>query len=175
MNEDLKFIEDEIARIYTRIKAIRQGLHYSHTSTAAASAFAKAAVICAELNADPEIYVKAQFAHCDAARFANLLHTSNARTYYKKYVEEMTLSLDELYDINKMYLTSQITNAGRSVEDALMHDGLDLQPWFRICITKEPIPEVIQRYRAEAKAMLTPKLKNFLKSKNLDYTRISNE
>lgn len=175
MNEDPEFIKDEIAAVYKRVKSLRLGGGPVMLPSTADEAFRKAAVICMQLNADPELYVKAQFAGCNAGITANFLHTDKAKDYYRIFVEEMVLSLDESYDVQKTLLHNQIVHAGRSVERALMHDGLDFEPWFRICITKEPILEVIQKYREEAKKLLTPKLKKFLDSKKLDYKRIKND
>jgi hypothetical protein len=72
-----------------------------------------------------------------------------------------------------MYLMSQIINAKRTVERALMDDDLHFQPWFRCCITREVVPEVMEKYGAEAKEQIkSPVLVKFLEERNLDYSRL---
>ena len=174
MDNELQFIADEIERLYYRIKARRLGVTFVSPILNKAP-FIEAAKVCIENKADPEIYVYSQFAHADCERSANFLHSNKAKDYYQKYVDEMALSYDESLEVQKQYLTNQIIHCQRSVEEALMHDGADFTPWFRICITKEPNKEVIHKYQDEARKQLTPKLKKFLESKKLDYKRIKND
>lgn len=69
------------------------------------------------------------------------------------------------------YLWDQL-HLKRPLKDILMDDKIYFTPWFRIVITKEPIPEVMEKYMVAAKNVFTNSLKDFLNKKNLNADRI---
>jgi len=171
MDEQRHFIALELKRFYEKftkkmtLSVPRTMQHYE-----------KAATICMELDATPEQYVASLVAKIGADKLrVEFLHCAEAKNHYKEYMSERALSLPDIFEVQMMYLRNQLGQAKRKVEDALMDDDLKFQPWFRICITKQPIEEVLDKYCAEAVEQMTPKLKQFLIDKKLDYKRITND
>jgi hypothetical protein len=139
------------------------------------SDFLKASEICEELSADPIIFVDSQFYGANPDQmFPAFLHSVHSRQKYFDYIgNNQDEDFESGFAIQKIYLTQQLVDRGRTVEEALMDKHIDFEPWFRICVTKEPIKEIIDKYQGSARLNLTEKLKEFLRSKNLDYTRIT--
>lgn len=162
---------NELCNAYYAIQ--RQELGYTPRMTdALVKSLPKAVDICIELNADPITYVKAQRKFCVVRNFPpNQLHTNRAREKYIDYVESYRDNDLDSYIVQKRYLYDAI-KSGRSAKSVLLDDVLDFRPWFRVVITKEPIPEVIERYNDQAKEELTPKLEALLKKEGLDVNRI---
>lgn len=129
-----------------------------------------------KLNARPEEFIDAQLSAIgkDRMQVAMLLGKKSVE-HYQTYMNRTKLPLPELYEIQKRYLRIQIVQAKRTVEQALMDDDLKFQPWFRICITKEPVKEIIDKYKEEAKEDMNAPLRAFLIERKLDVTRITNE
>lgn len=183
MNEDIDFLADEIRKYYQMQRSGILGENvFTPTSAKYNEAFKKSAVICARLGAEPEMYVKAQFAFIDNNKLLvapDLLHiesessANKAEHNYKRFIEGMTLSLQQSYDLQLSYLQDQITLVHRPINRALMDDFLNFKPWFRVCITKEPIPEVVEKYKEEAKKeyLNSHKLREFMATKKFDHTR----
>lgn len=175
--ELLTFTRDELRRFYCERKEdfTKQKLWLSRSTTQNLP-FEKAAKICIALDATPEDFVCAQFRKIGPENMQPaMLHNANAEKYYKDYMSLTRMSLPEVYNTQMLYLETQIRQAKRTVEAALMDDDIKFHPWFRICITKEPIDKVIDKYIAEAQELFNNQLKQFLISKNLDYKRITNE
>lgn len=171
MREGLDFIVDELWRIYQEKKP--SGLPYNERTR---NTLRKAAEICEKLDATPQQYADAIFSAIgkDKMQLA-FLHCAEAKKHYHDFMERKSMSLSDLYDLQKMYLKVQITQAKRKVEVALMDDDLNFHPWFRICITKEPVEEIIEKYGEQAREEMNPRLKAFLEMKKLDPKRITNE
>ncbi len=177
--DEIDLIKDELFHqycVYKRKYSAKGSKFAIFWNDRTQEAFKKAAILCDELGAEPIDYISAQFAriHADQMMPA-FLHGKDAKAHYKEYMEKRSMGLDELYDLQLMYLRSQILQAKRTTEKALMDDDINFHPWFRICITKEPVQEIIDKYREAAAEEMTPKLLAFLKKKNLDYKRITNE
>lgn len=176
MIEDIDFITEELRRLYCKKKGklIGKPFYTLPITEKNKQAFRKAAELCVELKADPEIFIDAQFiAGGDINNFyPEFLHSKNARINYHEYKKRTMLSYEDSYAIQLEYVRSQIEKNGRKVENILMDDDIPLSPWFRICISVAPIPEVIEKYRPQAKEEFNDELKNFLDSKGLDSTRI---
>jgi len=135
---------------------------------------AKAAKLCVSNKLDPVQFVRAQKYYCKMPGFfPTALTASQALENYHKYVKGVKKDLNSVFHTQCTYLTKAVEAGGYSLEEALMNDGIDLKPWFRILITRNPIPEVIQKYRKAAVACWDDEYERFAKSKNLDTTRIT--
>ena len=179
MNDDLNFTTDEIRKYYAikRAKVLGSAGAYIAPTKKNDDAFKAAAKVCIELDAEPEVYVRAQFTLFSdqqlLAKLPALLHHGKAKDYYNDYIQSTTLSFEESFKLQVAYVRDQVELAHRPVVRALLDDKLNLEPWFRICITKEPIKEVIDKYKDDALEVYerSKKLRQFLAEKNLDYTR----
>lgn len=142
------------------------------------TAFLKAAEICSKINADPTLFVDAQFVGVtDLSHFqVNYLYAAHAEQKYKDYVnenfiEQTPIDYEGLYQAQLSYLR-QMIQSSMPVEKALLKDYVNFKPWFRILITKEPNFEIIKKYKPQIKSM-SPDLFNFLNKKKLfDMTRL---
>ena len=127
----------------------------------------KAAVMCLDSGVDAETWVRAQnmFLEADQLYF-NLLHAADAPAKVTNYLTKTQQPLDNYADalhIQKRYLAQQLRGStARSVEDILLDDQVDFHPWFRIVCTVKPIPSVIRKYGARARAALPLALLVFL-------------
>ena len=132
--------------------------------------FVEAAKICEKLEANPNIYIDAQFEgfknvdHIQAA----FLHSTHAEQKYLDYanknmVKDIPIDYEALYNIQLRYLKNLI-KSNLSVEDALLKDYIQFEPWFRILITKNPVPDIIKKYKSKL-GKLDPRLLTFLKNK----------
>lgn len=178
MNEDKNFIKEEIIYFYTkkRIEVTGQQVHYNFPKYA--ETFEKAAEICMELNAEPEVFVRSQFAYSDDGNVYPYFLSKNKDKVieqYNKFMARTSMSLDAWYDLQLKYLADQVKYALRPVERALADEHLNFKPWFRICITKEPNPDIIAVFGKEAKEQYEAdkELQKFMAKKKLDHTRFT--
>jgi hypothetical protein len=135
--------------------------------------FIKAAKLCNKLGADPVHFIDAQFNGISQIDkyFPAYLSTIEAEQKYILYmaesnIEETKIDLETLYRIQLNYLVTYINKTGLSVENILMKDYIDFTPWFRILITKEPVPEIIDKYRPKI-FPLDSTLLEFLENKKI--------
>lgn len=175
MDNKLEFIAGELRRFYIMRRQLAMGQNwFLQANSKHDVAFRKAAEICDRLGAEPEIFVIAQFANSDPKTFLpQFLHSEHAEKNYKNYVAKMTLTHEEWYKLQLEYLRDQVELIHRPVVRALMDDHLNFKPWFRVCITKEPVEELIEKYGAAALEEYTSSksLRDFLALKKLDITR----
>jgi hypothetical protein len=61
---------------------------------------------------------------------------------------------------------------GHTLEEVLLSKYTTLEPWFRVCISKEPYQSVMDTWQPLAKSRFKPELREFLTTKNLDYKRL---
>lgn len=135
--------------------------------------FRKAAGLCMELYADPREFVEAQFHNENPDKMLPaFLYSSRAKQKYEDYMALYKFDYKEILSIQAVVLQEQVIRCGRDLKDVLLDKHLQLEPWFRICISPQPIPEVIEKYKEEARAMLDKRLKQFLEDNKLDYRRI---
>jgi len=141
------------------------------------TAFEKAAEICYRIDADPVLFVKAQFNNIkNIDHFqSSFLHTQYAESKYREYVQkncinETPIAYEDLYQTQLSYLRNLI-QSGLTVEQALMKDYVNLKNWFRILITKEPVQEVIDKYKSKV-FPIDEALLHFLKEKKFDLSRL---
>lgn len=135
--------------------------------------FRIAASTCRKLNACPVLFIDAIFANSDPDKiFPTFLNNANwcIKKFNTHIVENCTKAAD-LYPVLLKLLKSQL-DLGRTLEEILLSDYLNFPAWFRVCISKEAIPEVMDKYCAQAELELTLDVKELLKEKGLDYRRI---
>lgn len=136
-------------------------------------AFKKAANIVEELGANAELYVKYHFDHYGKDIRKEYLHGKNSQDIYISKISKLDGDYNRQISLQLDYLTDQIELCKRKVEYVLLDDKLSFAPWFRICASVDPIPEVIEKYRSAAKPMLNDELKNALLKNKMDWRRIS--
>lgn len=135
--------------------------------------FEKASRMCESIGADPTVYIDAHFYGKDPSKiFIAFLHGSNSEETYRKYRELHVTKETDMFEHFCGMLKRQL-ELGRRVEWILNNIDLPFPAWFRICISKEPIPSVMQKYKAMAKREMTEDVRNFLDEKGLDYKRIT--
>lgn len=139
----------------------------------------KAAERCLDMGANPTDYVEALFwRYRDTGFHPNHLNAQDAASVYRAYVERkrdiVELSLPDTYRMQKEYLRTAITNTNRKLEHILMDDALDFAPWFRVCITKEKIPAVVEKYGKRARRLIEQhtEIVNLLRREHLDVSRL---
>ncbi len=169
-NDRLLFIKAEIKKYFFEKSKIPYVDNLRQNN-----ALLKAAELCIALDAEPKTFVTTIVNHYSDSMQLNFLHGDAAKKIYETYMSLSGLSYDELYTVQKTYIKNQIMRLGRTLDKILLDDDLNLHPWFRICISKDEIPEVTAKYIEEAKQLMTPALLSFLKTKELDYTRITND
>ena len=137
--------------------------------------FEQAATICAKLQAHPVDYVEALFYNVDPnSVYPQFLISSNAIKRYNEHQAQFKVKYPEVFELFTSKLKRQI-ELGRKIEWILNCKDFDFPAWFRICITKEPIQEIIDNYKPAAKQEYSEALRNFLISKGLEYRRIIEE
>lgn len=174
MNE----VREEIIYHFYKKKAEAKGVPKLHPflSSSHNKALDRATEQCIKLGADPENYIRVIFAkHTKFGKLPDLdidmLGTPEHEKAYFDYEDSSTIPIKNSYDIQMEYLRKNI-EAGRKVENILMDKDISFSAWFRICITKEPFSEVIEKYREEAREEMTPQLMEFLTKQGLDSNRI---
>ena len=150
--------------------------HYSknpdyHGGTALTTACDKAAPICKGLKANPKEYIAAVFQGFGTDVKPNYIGCLKAQEYYRKAVTEYKARLPRMYKVQMGYLWDQL-QTDRTVKNVLLDDRINFAPWFRIVISKEPIPEVMDKYLAQAKNVVSSSLLEFLQSEKLDTNRL---
>jgi len=143
-------------------------------------AVAEAARICTAINADPCHYVEAQYwAYRDAGFQTGHLHSYKAVANYREFckkVEVVTNSTaDQAFETQKRYLGTALKNSNREVEAILMDGAINFTPWFRVLITKEPVPAIMTKYKQEAKLQVqaSPSVQKIIKEAGLDIGRLN--
>lgn len=176
----LNGLRDSVAEAFkNKVQKVMPWYKYKATDV---EHFDKAAEICFRIDADPVSFVDAQFDNVKKIdNFqAAFLHSKYAEEKYKEYidahhVQETFVEWYDLYQTQLSYLRNLI-QTGMTVEKALMKEYIHFYPWFRILITKKPVPEIINKYGVVAKQELKKEEKNglikFLKEKKFDLSRI---
>lgn len=120
-------------------------------------ALQKAAILCAQYEIDPDIYISAQIRyfkprtgqkHMYPNDFVSKDAVANAHSYLS--VEKNDCTWMGSWKNQKYYLSSAINNTKRTIEEILLDHNIGLRPWFRCLITKHPIPSVIKKYGYQA-------------------------
>lgn len=142
--------------------------------------FQKAAEFVSGLNADPEMYVFAQFYFKPKSEQMlmqpQFLYSLDAVENFDRLADTIqnTISLDTIYNEDLMMLEAQ-KRLGFTEEEILRSMTFQFTPWFRLCYSKEPIPKLMANnaLRKKARAEFNDELKTFLISKKMDYKRIT--
>lgn len=168
-DEVIQEMYDEYMRIVNRKKTIKK----SDMAYKAISKADGAADTCISIGADPRLYVQIiEKKHGQQEFFPNLLNSKKAPEWYKQYSESSLDVEKNTFDVQLQYLLNSV-RGGRTMEAALLDDRLQMEPWFRIVVSKEPIPEVIEKYSDFARERMTTKIEALIKEKNLDIGRIN--
>jgi len=176
----LEGLKESIAEAF-QLKARKVMPWYKYRTTDDKN-FVQAAKICYRINADPVLFVEAQFHRVGKIdNFqAAFLHSEYVEENYQTYLanhctEETYVQWYDLYQAQLSYLRNLI-QTGMTVETALSKSYVNFKAWFRILITKEPNPEIIDKYQATAYKELKDKandgLEIFLRKKKFDLKRI---
>lgn len=176
---DVNFVAEELRESFIKHKR-KVNPTYNLMVAPFRDKFLKAAEHCIKSGIEPDLYVKYHFDKFGAEKMVpQFLYSEGVAfdsvEFVKESEQKTSIPPDIHFDVQKQYLYNGVVNCKRSVESVLMDDELKLTPWFRILITKEPVQEVIDKYRIDAARYLdsNKKLVEFLKSKNLDLKRIS--
>ena len=158
------------------IKARRKTQKFYNGGDKLEQALDKAVNICTELEADPVLYVKAQYVNKKGLEFYHTcLHDKNCRDNYLRYLEQYkSITVEDEFNAESNMLRNFL-KTGRSLEHILLDDDSHLSAWFRCIVTKEPIPEVMAIYGDKAKKELKNReLLSYLTGIKADVERIKN-
>lgn len=135
--------------------------------------FSIAAETCRKLNADPVVFIDSIFHGSDPDKIFPNFITNVAWTMkkYNEYCNTYFVKADVVFPVLLRLLKSQL-ETGRELKDILLSDYLNFPAWFRCCISKEPIPEVLDKYKAAAMNEMSVDVKQLLRDKNLQISRI---
>ena len=179
MQDDVQFqaTTEQLAEEIFYYYKLRRPLNcsYQRLSKVLKDVLNAAALCCKQEGVNAAMYVAAHFhlKNPDTV-YLKMLYQKNGKSeaLCREFKKAHQVDTAALYEHYLKKLSTQI-NLGRSVEWILMNDDFNFPPWFRICITKEPIPEVMEKYLYDAKQEMNPPLRAFIISKNLDVSRIS--
>jgi hypothetical protein len=82
------------------------------------------------------------------------------------------ISIEELWEGARRTVNIYTSNV-RSTKDVLIDSSFKYFAWFRILVTEEPVPEIIEKYRHIALKELDYKVKKFIRKNGLDMSRIT--
>lgn len=162
---------DDLKQAFINWKSKKIPTYVNKTfSEAEEQAFVRAAEFCDSLEADPFVYVRSQVEEQEQIKFpVNFLCTKYSKDKYEKYISEIVteVPIEALFHVQLRYLQDAIRE-GRPVEDVLMDDNIQFYPWFRIAITVDAVPKILEKYRQQAGIMLTQEIREFLRSQKLN-------
>lgn len=167
MNDQITFLKEQIKGRYSALRI--EIMKYYHASAKDEEAFEKAANTCYKNNLDPVIYVDAHAKEqIDLKTFyATFLNRKDPETdfeiyeLYKNNTIPSETNYERMLDSQLVYLRNQL-KLGLTTEQALLDPQVDFKPWFRILITADPIPKIIEKYANQVN--LTADLLEFLKT-----------
>lgn len=140
--------------------------------------FMKAAEEIEKLHGDPEVYVFSQFylQEDNAKLIPQFLGTQRAVDRYLDFVvySKSVISPTTILTENLNKLKTQL-RMGFSLEEILKSKSFKFPSWFRLCISKEPIKDLMEDVKLRNKALseFNDKIKELLEANNLDYKRIT--
>lgn len=166
---------DELKKAFVRRKQSTQGgrRNYQLVGDTYDKYFIKGAEVCRELRACPILFIDSLFVNADPDKiFPTFLNSRDFCTKkYNEYIETYHTKAAVLFPVLLKLLKAQL-ELGRTLEEVLLSDYLDFPAWFRVCISKEPIPSVMDKYCAAAQLSFSIDVKQLLVDKKLDYKRI---
>jgi len=167
-------IEDDLRRCFVRSKKHHDPNYFLPKESKYSKSFDKAGEICEDMQVHPEIYIAAHFSTIDPDKLIPpFLHSKNSRDLVNLYIKQSAQTYASKLYIQKIYLDQMMFHGQITEEQALMSNLAKFDPWFRICISEQPIPAVIEKYKEKAKEQLKDgRLTQFLVGNKLDYKRI---
>jgi uncharacterized protein YdhG (YjbR/CyaY superfamily) len=168
--------KQRIVNAFSRIKEHEEGIEEYRPSPKTNDTFDKAVALCLTTDLSPEEFVEAQYANKpDNVKWYPNMLLNKQTVFIKEPPRKNSLAEyppENIVSIQKKYLTDAIYRRQLKPLVALMDDSLGLQPWFRIVITDTPVPDVIAKYKQEAKRSMFPALYDYLVKNNYDVTRL---
>jgi len=146
----------------------------------------KAALLCEKYEVTPDRYVSIAYdnlagkktyfntSYLVGPKMRKLLEDETAPAAEGEYKVELTrasLNYKDIWD-QQLDLASRLTRNGEAIETLLLDPSVKFYAWFRIMCTPDRLPEVVNRYKLIARKELNNKLKDFLKSQEMDLSRI---
>jgi hypothetical protein len=98
-------------------------------------------------------------------------YCSGATESYEVEITNATVDYQSLWE-HQHELALRYIRQGEDVSSVLLNSSLKFFAWYRILSTPRPVPAVIDKYKAIAKKELNNRLIDFIKSENLDISRI---
>ncbi len=167
-------LEDAIKNRYTQL---RRAFHPSYTSNDKASgvAWATTAELVRSLNADPNMFVEAQFEAFSTRTWGerfpwpNQLHAASAADIYLKYIENRASAPEAMLAQQNRLLAAQLTPESclTQIDRTLASSVLDFKSWFRILMCSDsnfPKFKVVWGPAAVRQTHNSPTLLNFIKT-----------
>jgi hypothetical protein len=149
------------------------------------SYFQKAAQLCEKCELHPGKYVnllydrmetKKEFFKPQCLQGTKVEHflvdyNSGATESYEVEITNATIDYQSLWT-HQHELALRYIRQGEDVSSVLLNSSLKFFAWYRILSTPRPVPAVIEKYKLIARKELNNRLTEFIKSENLDISRI---
>jgi hypothetical protein len=159
---------------------------YDLPSTPASDAyFVEAARLCAHHDLHPAKYMDIMWEHMgEKMEFFSPAHIrgAGAEKAIKEYFEsgknrdiEITnanLDYSNLWEFHK-HSVMQYMRMNIPIKDILIDSSLKFPAWFRILVTENRAPEIIDKFKRIARKELNNALLDFINTNNLDISRIT--
>lgn len=147
--------------------------NYKHVHSKYDKDFEEAARLCAYHNISPEEYIALAFSNLDPLQaFPNALSGPSIVEKLETYLKKTTpLKLTDVFSLNKYWYDEQ-KKKGFSDEAILLTSWIPFEPWFRLCFPSKPIQKVVSAWKEQASKQYSSRLRDFLITKQLDYTRL---
>lgn len=178
INNALKTQEEEGRRLRqienklrSRYEELRRKTEPAYASSSKSDAiWIKTTEVVDKLGANPWDYIDAQFQACvrQSYPFPNSLYQEQAIRNYEEYQEKKLGQPDQIAACQHMYLDNLQNRVGLSMEDAILHDGVELYAWFRCVMAPDSVlPKVLSKYEKAAKTQIEgdSRLRSYLREK----------
>ena len=163
-------LEDEICDKYEQCR--RQFHPHYHAGNRHDEHWAKAAELCRQIDADPRIFVEAQFempaeGGTRAVPFPSQIHSVNAVPNYNRYVENFRSKAKEGVANQFRRLASLMENFGLTIDQAVADPLQNFRPYFRVLVCSDEALETLEASWGEVarrELEVNPDLKNYLRN-----------
>jgi hypothetical protein len=165
-------VVDRLKKAYIRRR--RKTVPFAKVRAVDEHFFQLAAERCLKLEMAPEDYVEMCWLYRTTPEFfANTLAASAYSFWLEKWNAGKFNDLEMQYKVQISYLQC-VLDTGRNVEEVLLDDHYNFKPWFRIFVSDNPIPAVIEKYgESAADYMQVAKFVAFFKAKQFDIARVT--
>ena len=168
-------IEDKIKDRYTELRRGHQP-SYKSSDRISGPAWDKAAEIVRRIDADPAMFVEAQFdaystrAYGDRFPQPNQMFSASAAEIYQKYAESRGSTPDAMMKQQVTLLTDQLNQRSTliDIDRVLTSPSLDFRSWFRVLMcsdTNFPVFREMWGSAATKQIIKSPQLYEFIKQK----------